>query len=74
MTHKLPSFKGSYRLIVDSTANACECAVCGFVLRDDKDMASYFDKGACTECVDTYYYPNADKWQMGWRPNKEEIK
>jgi hypothetical protein len=48
--------------------------VCEFVLKDDHDLETFFEKGACTDCVDTYYYPNADKWEAGWRPKKEEVR
>ena len=67
-TQKLCSFKGSYRLVVDRYRKACSCHVCGIVLKDDIDMNTFLEHSACSNCVDTYYYPNADKWKNGWRP------
>ena len=26
-------------------------------------------KGCCEECELTYYYPNKEKWDKGWRPD-----
>lgn len=48
------------------------CDVCGFMFRDQEDFKSFKTLGACTECIDTYYYPNADAWEKGWRPNLEK--
>lgn len=73
-TQRSNSFKGSYRLVVDRAEPAHECKVCGYVLQVDKDFESYFSKGACSSCVDIYYYPNADKWDLGWRPTCEEVR
>ena len=72
MTQKLRSYKGSYRLIVTKCEDVFECPVCGYMLKYDVDFETYFDKGACTDCVDTYYYQNADRWNSGWRPNLKE--
>lgn len=68
------SYKGSYSLVFPKARNAFECEVCKYALRDDKDMKSFFEFGACTDCIDTYYYPNADKWNSGWRPSEEEVR
>ena len=68
MIQKSHSFKGSYRLIVDDYKKACSCQVCDIVLKDNVDMNTFLEHGACSDCIDTYYYPNADKWNSGWRP------
>ncbi len=68
MTQKSHSFRGSYRLVVDRYEKAHVCQVCKIVLKDDVDMNTFLEHGACSDCVDTYYYPNADKWNSGWRP------
>ena len=69
-----PSFRGSYRLIFPEVDDACSCPVCGYVLRDDKDMKSFFEKEACATCLDIYYYPNADQWDAGWRPDRDKVR
>jgi hypothetical protein len=71
---KSNSLRGSYVLKVDQATPACECEVCGYVLKDDKDIEHFLDKGACSDCVDTYYYQNALKWNDGWRPTRNEVR
>jgi len=44
------------------------------VLQVDKDFEAYMSHGACSSCVDIYYYPNAKKWNDGWRPLREEVR
>ena len=44
------------------------CSICGYLLRDKEDFETSKQFDACTECVDTYYYPNAEAWKNGWRP------
>ena len=68
-TQKSHSCKGLYSLVVEEYQRACTCPVCFSLLRDDIDVQNFLQKGACSECVDTYYYPNSDKWENGWRPN-----
>jgi len=69
-TQKSPSYKGSYRVVVEAYEPAHSCPVCENVFRDDVDLKNFFDRGACAECVDTYYYPNAELWDdEGWRPD-----
>ena len=71
---RLNSYKGSYSLVCPDVKEAFECEVCKYVFRDDKDLKSFFEFGACAECIDTYYYPNASKWNSGWRPGKDEVR
>ena len=73
-TQRSNSYKGSYCLAVPNVAKAFECSSCGYVLRDDRDLKSFFETSACSECADTYYYPNVEKWNAGWRPNLNEVK
>jgi hypothetical protein len=56
-----------YWKISDEISHTCD--VCGFLLRDNDDYVSNKNHNACSECVDTYYYPNSDAWNNGWRPN-----
>ena len=65
---KSSSIRGSYVIIVEPYTPAHTCPVCDAVLRDDVDTKNFLEYGACTSCVDTYYYPNAAKWDAGWRP------
>jgi transposase-like protein len=48
------------------------CTVCGYLFRDKSDYVTGRKFDACAACVDTYYYPNADAWDAGWRPNLEK--
>ncbi len=68
-TQKSSSIKGSYRVVVQPYKPAYCCSVCDAVLCDDVDMKNFLEYGACTDCVDTYYYPNAAQWDAGWRPD-----
>lgn len=68
MTQKLNFAKGSYRLICKDFTELHTCPVCSFVFRDIQDIQSFHKFGACTECIDTYYYQNSDLWDKGWRP------
>tara|TARA_R110002110_G_scaffold230715_5_gene446571 strand:+ start:1497 stop:1724 length:228 start_codon:yes stop_codon:yes gene_type:complete len=72
MTQKSHSYKGSYRIVTVPYEKSCACPVCKLVFKDDRDIESFFSHGACAECRDTYYYPNADKWNEGWRPDRAE--
>jgi len=74
MIPKSNSFRGSYRLVFPGDEEVYECPVCGYLLRDDKDFESYHKKDACTSCVDIYYYINADRWEKGWRPDRNEVR
>ena len=71
-TQRSHSYRGSYRVVVVPYEKACSCPVCKLVLKDDLDIKSFFSHGACADCRDTYYYPNADKWNEGWRPQIAE--
>jgi hypothetical protein len=35
-----------------------------------KDVISAKEKNICNDCYEIYYYPNKEKWDKGWRPNK----
>ena len=68
-TPKSHSCKGMYSLVVEKYRKASTCPVCLSLLQYEDDVHNFLDKGACADCVDTYYYPNSDKWDAGWRPN-----
>jgi hypothetical protein len=69
LIQKSHSCKGLYSLVVDKYQKATTCPVCLELLRFDSDVQNFLEKGACADCVDTYYYPNSAKWNNGWRPN-----
>lgn len=52
--------------------NPCilSCANCNVLLSTMKDVISAKEKNICNECYEIYYYPNKEKWDKGWRPNK----
>ena len=45
------------------------CPVCDVLIATSKDIEVLKDKGCCEECELTYYYPNKEKWDKGWRPD-----
>ena len=68
-TQKSRSCKGLYSLVVDKYQKATTCPVCQSLLCYDTDVQNFLEKGACADCVDTYYYPNSTEWDNGWRPD-----
>lgn len=50
------------------------CPVCEYVLKDDEDVKSVREEGACDECVLTFKYAHRQKWIAGWRPSKDEAR
>ena len=34
-----------------------------------EDVNSLREKECCADCNITYYYPNKEKWDKGWRPD-----
>jgi hypothetical protein len=69
LTRRLRSCKGLYALAIDEYQKATTCPVCQNLLKYDTDVQSFLEWEACSDCVDTYYYPNANRWNKGWRPN-----
>mgnify|MGYP003114823852 FL=1 len=50
------------------------CPVCGFLMKDDTDVAAYTKYKCCNYCEMKWAQSRSDKWREGWRPNKDEIK
>jgi formylmethanofuran dehydrogenase subunit E len=47
-----------------------DCNNCKELISTVDDVESAKDKSICKLCYDLYYYPNKEKWDKGWRPNK----
>lgn len=53
----------------DESPLPISCPVCDVLIATASDVSSLKDKGCCEECELTYYYPNKEKWDKGWRPD-----
>lgn len=71
----MPKFitRNQFLHVEDAEKKCLDCPVCEYGLRDADDQKSYDEKGACTECIDRFYYPNLDQWEAGWRPAKNDV-
>ena len=50
------------------------CPVCKFVLRDEDDVRSVDEDGACSECTINFKHLYIEKWKKGWRPSVDEAR
>ena len=48
------------------------CPVCQCCIVSPEDIHQQSTRGACEHCIEKWYYPNADKWNLGWRPGINE--
>lgn len=58
--------------VVDNTdeeTTPVSCPVCNNLFVDNVDIESYRNFSCCEDCQLTYYYPNKEKWNKGWRPD-----
>ena len=46
------------------------CSICENMLSTIEDMETIRTIGCCKDCETVYYYPNKEKWNNGWRPEK----
>jgi len=46
-----------------------DCPVCHNMIVTVEDVNSLREKECCADCNITYYYPNKEKWDKGWRPD-----
>tara|TARA_B100000700_G_scaffold327330_1_gene441541 strand:- start:793 stop:975 length:183 start_codon:yes stop_codon:yes gene_type:complete len=37
------------------------------------DIASKINTGTCRECEFKFVQPNLKKWNLGWRPSRQEV-
>jgi hypothetical protein len=67
--------KDNYDIVIpkDHKPVPLDCEVCGFMMRDYKDVSSFYSAGCCSECELQWYFANKEKWEEGWRPDQEEI-
>lgn len=47
-----------------------DCSFCKKLISTIDDVEKMKSKNICCSCYDLYYYPNKEKWDKGWRPNK----
>lgn len=45
------------------------CPVCHVMISTVEDVTALREKECCADCDLTYYYPNKEKWDKGWRPD-----
>ena len=50
------------------------CPLCGYLMNSTYDEESYKKNSCCDECSNVWVYPNAEKWNEGWRPSIEDVK
>ena len=46
------------------------CNVCKNLISTIEDIETIKKIDCCSDCETTYYYPNKEKWDNGWRPEK----
>ena len=51
-----------------------QCPVCNILFCGKDDTMSYRRVGCCKYCTDVFFYPNKERWTLGWRPSEDEIK
>ncbi len=47
-----------------------DCSCCRILISSIEDVEKLKEHNICQSCYDLYYYPNKEKWDKGWRPNK----
>ena len=50
------------------------CPVCELPMRTDADDESYQSWSCCSFCEIHWARPRRDDWNMGWRPDRNEIE
>ena len=53
----------------DEKTLSIDCPVCHNMIVTVEDVNSLREKACCANCNMTYYYPNKEKWDKGWRPD-----
>ena len=62
------------RVVSIGKSMAITCPVCEFVLRDDEDVLSVKEEGACSECTINFKRLYIKQWKKGWRPSVSEAR
>jgi hypothetical protein len=69
--------KENYKLIMNKDYEAenisAFCSVCSHIIRTHSDEASMRKFNCCFQCSVEFAYPNKEKWDNGWRPEKELV-
>lgn len=55
---------------IDSKSLPLDCSYCKVLISTIEDVECLKKSNLCEMCYDLYYYPNKEKWDNGWRPNK----
>ena len=50
-----------------------DCPICNLAFKFREDVINYRVHGCCESCDLIYRYPNKEKWESGWRPQKEVL-
>jgi hypothetical protein len=49
------------------------CEVCSIRFGNQDDEITYKKFKCCSACADQWAYANKERWQLGWRPSKEQV-
>lgn len=49
------------------------CSLCEHLTISSLDYASKLEHDICRQCELKFLQPNREKWEKGWRPNKDQI-
>jgi|TARA_Y100000310_G_scaffold233177_1_gene236031 hypothetical protein len=50
-----------------------KCSLCTFPMRELDDAISYTSYECCSKCYVQFVEGRKDRWNSGWRPEKEEL-
>jgi hypothetical protein len=50
------------------------CPLCGVLFADQIDLMTFRQYGCCSECSYVWAQPNIEKWNDGWRPNRDQVQ
>lgn len=56
---------------IGDTALSLDCPICKKLIGCIEDVEYLKRENCCENCYNDYYYINKEKWEKGWRPNKQ---
>ena len=56
---------------IGDTALSLDCPICKKLIGCIEDVEYLKKENCCETCYNDYYYTNKEKWEKGWRPNKQ---
>ena len=56
---------------IGDTALSLDCPICKKLIGCIEDVEYLKRENCCETCYNDYYYTNKEKWEKGWRPNKQ---